>query len=44
MKRLVKLILVISIGLLSLGCSASVGKMDCYTATNSNGEMQTICH
>ncbi len=45
MKKIDLMLIVIGMGLISLiGCSASVGKMDCYTSTNSNGEMQTICH
>lgn len=45
MKRLA-LLIVLSVGLASIvgGCSGSIGKMDCYTAQNSKGEMQTICH
>lgn len=43
MKSILKTSVMFMFIVLLVGCSASMGKMDCYT--NNNGEQsQTICH
>jgi len=43
MKKITKINILIVMVFIITGCSASMGKMDCYT--NNNGDKsQTICH